>query len=205
MHTRVRAILAAVALSVPAVSSAQLSVGLRAGYARPVGDLEKGLDQEDFITRQVPIQLDIDYRLLLGFTVGVYGSYGFAKAGQTGTGCDLAGIDCQTATIYRVGAQATFTLPFPLVKPWLGAGVGYEWAKVTREGARNIGARGPEKLNLQLGIDADLFHFRVGPFVTWTLGEYRRSSVLNDGDAVNIVNTANHSYVYYGLRIRFDP
>jgi hypothetical protein len=204
--------LALVALAVPVTSRAQFSLGLRLGYAKPAGEISVGdlkLDQNAFITDQIPVQLDIDYRIAFGLTVGIYGSYGRGtpSEGTDSAACTGSADDgsCQTATVYRAGAQITWSLPFPLIKPWFGAGVGYEWAKITREDAKNVGARGPERINLQFGIDVAIPYIRVGPFAQWTNGTYRRESISTDGTAVDVADTVRHGWLYYGLRVRFDP
>jgi len=198
------------ALALPATALAQISIGARIGYAKPDGEIKLStgtVDQSDFITSQVPVQLDLDYRLPAGFTVGVYGSYGFGQPDKSSSSiaqCDQSGITCQSAITYRVGAQATWTMPFPVVKPWLGAGIGYEWSKITREGAANVGAKGPEKLNLQLGLDVELLSLRVGPFITWTTGAYQRESISTGGTAQDVNSAVKNGWLYYGARVRWD-
>jgi hypothetical protein len=203
--------LAFVTLAAPATSRAQFSFGLRTGYAKPVGEIKLGtttVDQSSFITKMIPVQADIDYRIAFGLSAGMYASYGFGQPDKSSTGaagCTEAGVTCQRSTVYRAGVQAAWAMPFPLVKPWVGAGIGYEWAKTTREGAKNVGARGPEMLNLQFGVDVALPFIRVGPFVTWTTGAYKRESISTGGDAVDVNDPAKHGWVYYGLRVRLDP
>jgi len=204
------ATLVLVALAAPAISLAQFSIGARIGYAKPSGEIKLStgtVDQSQFITKSIPIQVDLDFRLPAGFTVGAYGSYGFGEADKSSSGvagCDQNGVTCQSAITYRVGAQATWTMPFPVVKPWLGAGIGYEWSKITRENAANIGAKGPEKLNLQLGIDVEFLALRLGPFVTWTTGAYKRESISTGGTAEDVSSAVKNSWLYYGLRGRWD-
>jgi len=198
------------ALALPATAHAQFSIGARIGYAKPTGEIKLSttgtVDQSQFITSQIPIQLDLDYQLPAGFTIGAYGSYGFGdpdKSSSSIAQCDQNGITCQSAITYRVGAQATWSMPFPVVKPWVGAGIGYEWSKITRENASNVGAKGPEKLNLQLGLDVTLLAFRVGPFATWTTGAYKRESI-STGTAQDVSGAVKNGWLYYGARVRWD-
>jgi hypothetical protein len=200
--------LAAAALLAPSVSQAQLSLGLRAGYAKATGDLAKvdgaSISQKDFVSSQVPIQLDLDYRLFLGLTVGVYASYGFGSVSDAAAGCSATGVSC-TGRIVRAGAQATFTFPLPLLKPWVGAGMGYEWARVARSSAKALTASGLEAFNGQLGLDLDLGYLRVGPFLTYTLGKYDASTLGDATVGSADVQAARHGFLYYGLRLRVDP
>lgn len=199
------------ALALPATALAQFSIGARIGYAKPTGQIKLStgtVDQSQFITSQIPIQLDLDYRIAAGFTIGAYGSYGFGEPDKSSSSiaqCDQNGITCESAINYRVGAQVTWSMPFPMVTPWLGAGIGYEWSKITRQNASNVGAKGPEKLNLQLGLDVGLLALRVGPFVTWTTGSYKRESISTGGTAQDVSSAVKSGWLYYGLRVRFDP
>ena len=194
------AALAAAALLVPSSASAQLSLGLRVGYAKATGDLQKN----DLMSDQVPVQLDLDYRLFLGLTAGVYASYGFGHVSDAASGCSATGVSC-TGRIIRAGVQATFTLPVPLVKPWVGAGFGYEWARIARSSGKALTASGLEAFNGQLGIDLSLGYFRVGPFMTFTLSKYD-ASTLSDGTVGTAdLDAAKSGFLYYGLRVRLDP
>jgi len=194
------AALAAAALAVPTAANAQLSLGLRIGYAQATGDLEKN----DLIANQVPVQLDLDYRLFLGLTIGVYGSYGSSGVEGVEAGCSATGVDC-TGRIIRAGVQATWTLPVPLVKPWIGAGIGYEWARIARSSGKALSASGPEAFNGQVGVDLSLGYFRIGPFLTYTLSKYD-ASTLSDGTVGTAdLAAAKNGFVYYGLRVRLDP
>jgi len=200
--------LAAAALLVPTASRAQLSIGLRAGYAKASGDLAKiggeTVSQEDFVSSQIPIQLDLDYRLFLGLTAGVYASYGFGDVSDAAAGCSATGVSC-TGRIIRAGVQATFTFPVPLLKPWIGAGFGYEWARVGRSNAKALTASGLEAFNGQLGLDLDLGYLRVGPFLTYTLGKYGADTLSDGVVGTADVEAARHGFLYYGLRVRIDP
>src|SRR5512145_1208112 len=60
----------------PVVAAAQVSLGLRAGYAIPYGDLQEDSKLSDQLDGQVPIQLDAMYRLTPSTAAGLYFSYG---------------------------------------------------------------------------------------------------------------------------------
>lgn len=200
MKKLVLAAAAAAALLVPSAGSAQLSLGLRAGYAKALGDLQ----ESELVSDQIPIQLDLDYRLFLGLTLGLYGSYGSADVDGADVGCAADGVSC-TGRTFRAGVQATWTVPTPLVKPWIGAGVGYEWVRIARSNAGTAKASGLEAFNAQLGVDLALGYFRVGPFVTYTLSRYDASTLADDTVAASDLETAKSGFLYYGLRVRLDP
>ncbi|MFO0585202.1 MAG: hypothetical protein U0229_23230 [Anaeromyxobacter sp.] len=194
------AAVAAVALVAPTASHAQLSLGARVGYAKALGDLKK----DDLVANQVPIQIDLDYRLFLGLTIGVYGSYGSSGVDGAAANCSATGVDC-TGRIIRAGVQATFTLPLPLVKPWVGAGLGYEWARIARSNAKALTASGMEAFNGQLGVDLSLGYFRVGPFLTYTLSKYDAQTLVDSTVSTADLKSAKGGFLYYGLRVRVDP
>jgi len=200
MRSLVLALAAAAALLVPSVSHAQLSIGVRVGVSQPVGDLE----ELDLTSEQIPFQLDLDYRLPLGFTVGVYGSYGSGDVSSPDANCDDPAANCTSRT-FRAGVQATWTLPVPIVKPWIGAGVGYEWLRIGRSTGDALTTSGPEVFNVQAGVDFSLGYLRIGPFVTYSLGKYDASALVDSTISTADLESAQNGMVYLGIRLRLDP
>mgnify|MGYP001488310875 CR=1 FL=1 len=83
------------ALAVPVASRAQVTLGLRAGYGIAMGDAVKDGKMTEVVKGQVPLQLDLGYRVTKEITVGGYFGYGFGVLGsafkdQNCTG----GVDC---------------------------------------------------------------------------------------------------------------
>ncbi|HEY6097870.1 MAG TPA: hypothetical protein VIW03_00475, partial [Anaeromyxobacter sp.] len=63
----------ALSLLVPAAARAQWSVGARTGYAIAMGDADGTLKMSDMTSGQIPLQLDIGYRLQnTALTLGGY-------------------------------------------------------------------------------------------------------------------------------------
>src|SRR5512142_1553628 len=100
-------------LLLPAMASAQVSIGLRAGYAIPSGDLQKDIKLSDQLKSSVPIQLDLLYGVAPRLAVGVYGSYGFGQVASAlkdrtvflvGPGASYS------AATWRAGVEATYAL-----------------------------------------------------------------------------------------------
>ncbi len=214
MHARfaVAAVLA-VAL-VPSPSRAQLQLGLRAGWSSGMGDaLEISGDpfvygpphkeaQSSWIDWQIPLQLDVGWRVTRELTVGAYASYGFASAGDPG--CGGSGASC-SAQVARAGIEATWSFASVSRRwwPWVGLGAGYEWSKVSASlygvsGSTTL--KGLEYLNLQAGADWRLGDtFGLGPYLMFSLGEYS----AGDFDSSYMKGTL-HEWLGVGVRATYD-
>jgi hypothetical protein len=207
-----RKLLMLAALLVPMASQAQVSLGLRAGYAPAMGDAAKDSKMSDNTKSQIPLQLDALYKVTKDIGVGAYFSYGFAQVGDPG--CDETGVDC-SGNVMRFGVQAHYTfnqLKAPLV-PWAGLGFGYEMANIeaTYPGGKvNIDASGFEFLNLQVGGDyAVTEKFAVGPYLQFSIAQYSKLKVEDSGDPTenfdgDITDKAVHEWFGFGIRGKFD-
>lgn len=204
------------ALIVPSLASAQVSLGARLGYAFGMGDVgaDTGgstLKMEDWSDGQVPVQVDVMFRLLPGLAIGPYFSYGFGfTSGDLDTEvCDVSDVDCSARNM-RLGLQATYSLPAAVgFAPWAGIGTGYEWNKLdieTPAGDGELEVRGWEIVNLQLGADFATPLVRVGPFVMLSVGRYGEGDssgfgVTGGGD---IEEKKIHEWLQIGIRGMFD-
>jgi outer membrane protein len=213
MRKLVMAVVLAV-LFVPALTSAQVSLGARLGYGLAMGDAAEDVGLSDFVNAQIPIQLDLGYQLTPAFTLGGYFSYGFGRVGDgvifegvppLDEACDTDGVDC-SMRVYRLGVQLDYRFVGASMAPWIGAGVGYEWVNFKLEvpGAEaKLGLKGMEFLNLQGGVDWRVGQkFWVGPFAMLSLGQYSKGS--EDGEDFDIDDKAMHQWVQFGVRGRFD-
>jgi hypothetical protein len=206
-------IFALAALLAPAVASAQLSLGARVGYAFAMGKAvdEDGGDLSDGVKGQIPIQIDVGYRLTPAFTLGGYFSAGYGIVGDAfSDDCDAADIDC-SARVLRLGVQLDYAFKnvSPTMTPWLGAGIGYEWATLKGEQGSNEATEsysGFEFLNLQGGVDWKVGQFSVGPFAMLSIAQYSDFDFESPaGDASgDIPNKSIHEWLQIGLRGRFD-
>lgn len=206
------------ALVLPSVAIAQVTLGLRAGYGIPSGDLQKDSKLKDQIKSQVPIQLDAMYWVVPRASVGLYASYGFGQVADElkdqfaflGPGTDYS------VSTYRVGLQATYAFPMGGLAPWLGLGSGLEVGTFELEngGAKVTGtSRGWEFANLQAGVDyAITSGFGAGLFASWSIGNYTYQGGKVSGTGVIDGETggglgsdaSTHSWFVVGLRGTFD-
>jgi opacity protein-like surface antigen len=190
-----------------------LELGARLGYALPFGkvaDMQKG-NLSDGITGQVPLILDIGYRINPNFYVGGYGQFGYGLVNSDS--CPSAsGVSC-SAQSYRIGVNVHYhIMPDQAFDPWVGIGTGYEWLHVSEsKGSDSAGAtvRGFEIVNLQLGGDYHLArNATIGPFASFSIGQYSNASSSRNGTDVpgdtSIQNTALHEWLTLGVRGRFD-
>jgi hypothetical protein len=192
--------------------------GLRVGYGIPLGSVAENGDLSDAVGGQVPLILDVGYRVIPNLFLGLYAQYGFAWVGDTfDEACDLPGASCSAHDI-RLGIEAHYHFkPREKLDPWIGLGVGYEWLNIGAEAndlELSMTMHGFEFLNLQAGLDiraADNFY--VGPFLAFTMGQFSATSVecddafcgagfAADGD---IENKALHEWLLIGVRGAYAP
>jgi len=196
-------------LFAPTLASAQLSLGARLGYGFAMGEVMEEGDLGDIVKAQIPLQLDVGYRVTPALTLGGYFAYGFGRIGDDimglGDVCDQDGVDC-SSRVYRLGVQIDYAFKGPSMTPWVGAGFGYEWAKFKAEaGAEEleITFKGFEFLNLQGGVDWKVADkLSVGPFAMVSIGQYSTGAI--DGDDEDIENKGLHQWLQLGVRGRFD-
>jgi hypothetical protein len=190
-------------LLTPAFASAQVSLGVRFGYGFAMGEFEPDVDLADGIKAQVPIQLDLGFHVSPSLTLGGYFSYGFGRLGDELEDCD----DC-SARVYRVGAQLEYTFKSPSTTPWIGAGIGYEWASLNDDAAdQKLTYKGWEFLNLQGGVDWKAGEkFWLGPFAMVSVGQFSKGSFESpDGNIeVDISDKSTHEWIQIGVRGKFD-
>jgi hypothetical protein len=213
-------LVAAALATAPATPQAQLSLGLRVAYAPAAGSAFGGFRDADTgsamrfsldLKSQVPVQLDVLYRLLPDLAAGAYASYGFGQVAPDALdGACMAGspFEC-SATVVRAGLQVLYTLSrtaAPVV-PWVGAGAGWEWTTLEASRAgRTLRARmdGLELLDLQLGVDYRATpRIGVGPYVGYSFGWYRVARV-GDLKGLEVSERALHSWISLGLRGQLD-
>jgi hypothetical protein len=198
-----------------------VEVGLRVGYGIALGDAAKSSKLSDGVSGQVPIQLDLGYRVIPNLFVGLYAQYGFGIVGdQISQACDLSSqLSCSAHDI-RLGIEGHFHfLPRQKLDPWVGLGLGFEWLGVSVDGGGAEASStfsGFEFVNLQAGLDiAVAEHFYIGPFLTLSLAQFSSVSVdcsssgstLCDGFGVNgdIQDKAMHEWLMIGLRGAYAP
>lgn len=202
-----------------AAQNTGFEAGLRVGYGIPLGSLSENNDLSDGIGGQIPLILDVGYRVIPNLFIGLYGQYGFAwVGGDIADLCDATNADCSAHDI-RLGIQAHYHFqPRQGLDPWIGLGFGYEWFGVSAEGGNtefSTGAHGFEFINLQAGLDLRASqNFYVGPFLTLSIGQFSKATVDCEsglcgtgqfGASGDIENTAVHEWLMLGLRGAYAP
>lgn len=193
-------------LAGPALAAGGPALGLRVGWAFPLGDAQAGDRLADAFRGAVPVGLEGHWRLGERLSAGFHFEYGFglvaprlAGAFASARGADL-----------RLGAAARFRFPagWPF-EPWVGAGAGWEWARFWVRGAApgRLGLSGPE-LQLEAGGEHSLrgSRFAVGPFLSARFGRYGSAweSGPEGSSSASVRKTAIHAWLQVGLRGGFD-
>lgn len=190
----------------PAKSESGFTMGLRLGYGVPMGDVGQGtilLKMSDTFGGNVPIWVDLGYRIDRSMFIGAYLQYAFGTvAGTVDTACTALGESCSTSVL-RIGVEFLYKfMPDASFAPWVGIGIGYESASFN-ESLGPLSAstdfNGFEFVNLQLGGDFKVgSNFALGPYVALSVAQY--STV----GGVDIATTKVHEWLQFGLKGTFD-
>ena len=214
-HVLVAASLAFLAPSAPRAEgsfASRFTVSLRAGYALPAGsshaDPSSGEDEalSDAFGSQIPLQIEVAYRLTERFAAGAYASYGFDQVGRAvRAACSGVPATCSAATA-RVGVQA-FYLPgevLPRLSPWFALGAGWEWSEYSRPGALVVTFGGPEIASVQAGADWRAARWlSLGPYLQGAVGRFlsvEQSAPPPYGSQAVDVAHRLHGWLGLGLR-----
>lgn len=215
MSSTLRTWLAAVTVAVSGLAGAAdvtpgFGASVRLGYGAPLGKLWGGstADLGDVFSGQVPVQVDLGYRVTPQLTLAMFGQYGVTFVGA-GAGCGSNGVRCSGSTV-RGGVEALWHfLPGHALDPWLGFGAGYEWSTLRFQGAGAAGEvqlRGLEYGNVQLGADHALTPtLSVGPYAQLTFAEYSSVGGAVDGSSTGpLAGTRTHDWLQLGIRGTFN-
>jgi outer membrane protein W len=215
----------------PAAKPGGFSLGLRTGFALPMGRVgyiaidnvadTRSRPLSDKIMGMVPIWLDAGYRINPSVYVGAFFQYSFAFINNDKTpSCDQ--LSCSAHDI-SFGANVHYHLhPGASFDPWIGAGVGYEMTSMHQSGTVTLPTptgplsvstdttstiKGFQFLMLQAGGDfratPDL---AVGPFVNFALGQYSTYTLSSGGaDSSGDLNGSGmHEWLTIGARGQFE-
>jgi len=184
-----------------------VDLAVRTGYALPFGKISNaaGDSLTDGISGAVPLVVDALYRFNQEFGAGVLFQYAFAQTKDSASGCGN-GVNCSASAIHLALQGVYRPVVSGPIAPWLGIGTGYEWFQVTAS-ANGLSASGSvsgfEFLLVQAGGDFKVApQFTLGPFVMFSLGEYRSQSV--GGTSMDISGTAMHEWLELGVRGTFS-
>jgi len=211
-----------------------VALGVRTGYGIPLGSTAGRTSSSasgagaqaattntssapalsDTISGQVPIWLDLGYRVNAHLYLGLFGSYGFGLAPT-----DLCkGITCSVSDI-RFGLNAHWHfLPDGTFDPWVGLGIGYEILGLSAEQTQagqtataHTRIAGLEVANLQVGADYKVSPaFGIGPMLTASLAQYSDLSVEVKGPGFDRSSSGTfsdktwHSWLFFGVRGELD-
>lgn len=196
------AALAASALTLPAVATAQVTVGARLGYGMVAGDAIKSVKMSSWVDHEIPVQVDASFRLSPALHLGGYFSYGFGTA-ASGTGFD-------SASERRFGVQAALSfMPNETLSPWVGAATGWAWLKVTGGGSE-MTLDGWEMLTVQGGVDYRLGqNTGLGLFASYAAGKYTNGKITLAGTklasgSIGTGEQTTHGLFTLGVRGTFD-
>jgi hypothetical protein len=194
----------------------RIFAGVRSGYALPFGAISGGWALGEVFDAQVPISIDLGYRVTKNLLVAGYGAYGFGiprRASSADTrGCPR-GMDC-SLHLMRFGLEAEFWIrPDQAINPWIGLGLGYEVMSVAMSGTllgQKVGVTdtlsGFEFARLEAGTDfAATRGVGVGPFVSLAFGRYLGCATETEGQSGRCTLDAEryHEWLTLGLRGAF--
>ena len=198
-------------------------LGVRTGYAFSAGHIgapPNGNDADlgDFISAQVPLWLDVGYRLNSNLYLGAYFQYGFGVVNDDRQStCRNANVDCSASDI-RLGVMGRYALgALGQATPWLGLGLGYEWTRFSLHesvlGTNTDGtSSGFEIANLQFGLDFPLSsRVVIAPFLSVSLGQYQSRSTKTVAGALttdvdqDYDKKSLHEWILIGARFAFAP
>jgi hypothetical protein len=194
-----------------------IEVGLRSGYAIPMGDAAGGSPStslSNVFSGVIPIWVDAGYRFNPNMMVGAFFQYGIAMlntgSGSTLQGCGQNGVSCSGSDM-MFGAQFHYHLmPDQTIDPWAGVGIGYEIATANLSSGNVSGSQslsGFQFFNLQIGGDYKVMpNLGIGPFVMFSLGSYGNCNTSVGGQSQSCPNyqSGTHEWLTFGIRGAYD-
>jgi opacity protein-like surface antigen len=200
-----------------------IEVGLRSGFALPLGDLQGGsglggtsTKLSDAFNGFIPIWVDAGYRLNPNIYIGAFFQYGIGLVNNSGStagqvSCTTSGVSC-TGNNLLFGVDAHYHLmPEGTFDPYGGLGVGYEILSANVSAGGNSGGvsyNGFQFVNFQVGADYKAMpNLGIGPFVMFSLGQFSGCSFSGSASSLGnctIPQQAMHEYLTFGLRGAYD-
>ncbi len=184
------------------------SLGLRTGYAIPMGAARSGLSLGNLDGGMIPFWLDFGYRFNPNFYLGVYFQYGLTDPPTHSCG---SGVTCDGNDL-RGGIDVTYNfLPARTVDPWLGLGISYEATRVFQTDLSNTETsqifHGFNYVDVQGGLDLRfLRRLPFGPFFDLSFGQYSKQSYVDaNANSTDVpMQSKLHEWLTLGIRGRFD-
>jgi hypothetical protein len=196
---------ALIAVAVASASPARaddsgFTVGLRASYAFPRGQVVTASNLSDMVAGSIPLWFDLGYRFTKSFQVGAYAQYAGLFGLSRVASCPVNGNCSSNST--RFGLETSYAFfPDASFDPWVGLGLGYESLGANVEGSDRT-VRGFEGL-AQLGLDWHVTKsFSFGPFLSASVGRFGGESL--GGVSTDFSDTAYHTWLQAGLKTSFN-
>jgi hypothetical protein len=188
-------------------------LSLNAGFALPLGNATGGnnsISLSDDINFAVPFGIQIGYRIAGVVFVGgtfTYGPFG-SPSSSLYPPCAQSGVSCHSSFVRGGFSVQWHPLGSRGTDPYVGLGMSYEWLSIS---VNNNGLSGSGQFSgfnwaeIPVGIDFRLSKaVRFGPFIDFTLGEYRTATVSSPSSITsNISPKALHFWLSFGVRIVF--
>jgi hypothetical protein len=202
-----------------------LQLGVRAGYAVPLGQFEGGTSalpdrtevrQSNDLSRlyggQFTLLFEVGAKVQDHIFVGGYLGGGLGGAGSDFRSlCGQSGVSCLTS-LFRIGFEGQYHfIPDGLVNPWLGFGIGYEAASFSARGPSGearASTSGVEFADLILGVDFRLTkQVGFGPVLDVSVAQYGNAELQTNGTirGGELAEKALHSWLTLGARTVFFP
>ncbi|MBE4748515.1 hypothetical protein G4177_10100 [Corallococcus sp. ZKHCc1 1396] len=177
---------------------AGFALGFRVAYGIPLGNAVGDVKMTDVIGETVSPQVELAYFFNSRLSLGIYFQFGFGRSPEA---CfeALCG-----SNVRRYGIDLDYHFrPGAFVSPWVGVGLGLENATVEFEDeAGETGSLpygGFDLGHAHVGVDLRINRtMAVGPYVSASLGQYRRSGsrdFSSDGRRV-------HAWLQPGVRMQ---
>lgn len=204
----------ACALLAPMVTTAQLTLGVRAGAAFPLGDLEEGRPVDERLARAFPLEASVGWRLSPGVEVGLQGGYGIgSKADGWTSDCSATAGDCRVH-LWTVAARGEVATKMGDLLPFAAATLGWEWEVERWETSADNWERTSRSgwlAGLEAGADLPITEgLHLGGFVGASVGQFGALSVTGETagygyeDAGQVPGPALHGWLSIGLRGKFN-
>jgi hypothetical protein len=188
-------------------------LSLNAGFGLPLGNATGGnnsTSMSDAINFAIPFGVQVGYRIAGVVFVGgtfTYGPFGSPSTSSI-PACGQSGVSCHSSFVRAGFSVQWHPLGSRGTDPYLGIGLGYEWlnVSVSENGASSTGQySGFNWADIPVGVDFRLSRaVRLGPFVDFTLGEYRTETVSSPSTiSGNISPKAIHFWLSFGVRVVF--
>lgn len=159
----------------PAHDSVEITIG--AGYAQGTGDVAGGMAVEDVAGPGGAVEVQLGYRLVPAFTLGVYGTL---------SGFDQGDLIEDTTDIWgaSAGVVGTFHLrPGQALAPWASLGAGWKTLQLASERGDDVSLQGLDLARVQVGLDYRISpEVAISPVIGGSLSTYlAQDAAMTDG------------------------